>query len=186
MRRRVGVLFIILAAVPLAVFASTAWGCGILATLTPSKATAAPGETISVTGRNFSTASASTTDVQVRLDSRDGQVLANHPGGSEWTQEVRLPANTAPGWHVLVATQYNLSTGVPRAGTPARATVRVQGTPVGGTSAPWGVATPTSGGPGSPDVPLPGILLSVAMLATGLTFVFRDRAKKARRPAVSG
>ena len=185
MRRRVGFLFIILAAVPVAVFASTAWACGALATLTPSKATAQPGETISVTGRNFRTASATTTDVQVRLDSRDGPILTRHPGGSEWTQAVRVPPTTGAGWHVLVATQFSSTTGVPVGGTPARTTVRVQGDVIGSSTAPWGAATPPSSGPGSPDVPLPGILLSVAMLATGLTLVFRDRGRKARRSAVA-
>ena len=186
MRRRVGFLFIIFAAIPLVVFASTAWACGRLATITLSKASPAPGETIDVTARNFFRAGTTTTDVQFRLDSRDGPILASHPGGSEFTQPVRLPRTTGAGWHVVVATQFNSATGVPLSGTPARATVRVQGAPVGPlATAPWGAATPTSGGPGSPDVPLPGLVLSMAMRATGLTLVFRDRGKKAGRSAAA-
>ena len=188
MRRRIGFLFIIFAAVPVAVFASTAWGCGVLTTLSAQKAVVAPNEVINVSGRNYAAGPASggsNTPVQIRWASRSGSILTEVPQGGTFTVPVRIPASATPGWYVLNATQFNATTGVPRSGTPGRTVVRVQGAPVSGSSsAPWGAATPTSGGPGGPEVPLPGLLLSVALLATGLTLVLRDRGKKAGRAAL--
>ncbi len=190
MRRRVGFLFIICAAIPVAVFASTAWACGALTTLHANTSVAAPNAVIDMTGRNFGAGPQAAppgefSDVQIRLDSRSGRILASVPEGRSFTRSVRLPRDTPAGWHVVVATQFNTLTGVPKSGSPARTTIRVQGAPVpGATGAPWGGAAPTSGGPGSPDLPLPGILLSVALLATGLTLVFRDRGRKAARSAL--
>lgn len=190
MRRRVGFLFIIFAAIPVAVFASTAWACGALTTLSASKSVVAPNEVIQVTGRNFSNGPAATppgtnTAVQIRWASRSGPILTEAPEGGTFTKPVRIPASATPGWYVLNGTQFNATTGVPKSGSPARTVLRVQGAAVAST-APWGAATPTSGGgPASPDVPLPGILLSVAMLATGIALVFRDKGKKARRAAHS-
>ena len=189
MRRRVGFLFIICAAIPVAVFASTAWACGALTTLQASKAVVAPNEVINVTGRNFSNGPGATppgtnTAVQIRWASRSGTILTEVPQGGNFTVPVRVPANATSGWYTLTGTQFNATTGVAKSGSPARTVLRVQGAAAAGTSAPWGAATPTSGGPGSPDLPLPGILLSVAMLATGLTLVFRDKGKKASRAAL--
>ncbi len=190
MRRRVGFLFIIGAAIPVAVFASTAWACGALTTLHASASVVAPNQVISVTARNFAAgpaAGGTNSPVQIRWASRDGEVLEEVPeGGSRGdsiTRNVRVPANAAPGWYVINATQFT-ATGAPKSGSPARTTVRVQGAAAPGATAPWGGGTPTSAGPGSPDLPLPGILLSVALLATGLTLVFRDRGRKATRPAL--
>ena len=186
MRRRVGFLFIIFAAIPVAVFASTAWACGALTTLHTNASVVAPNQVIEVTARNFNNgpaAGGSSSPVQIRWASRTGEVLDEVPEGGSFTKAVRVPASAPSGWHVINAVQFT-ATGAPKSGSPARATVRVQGAPVPGATAPWG-ATPTSGGPGSPDLPLPGILLSVALLATGLTLVFRDKGRrKATRPAL--
>jgi hypothetical protein len=182
MRRRVGFLFIICAAIPVAVFASTAWACGALTTASLSEATPRPGATVNVTLRNFSPSVANGgtfTPVQIRFGSRTGALVKSVevPASREVTTDVRVPSSV--GWHVLIATQYSTATGVEKSGAPARAVLRAQGTPVSGASAaPWGGGA-TPGGPASPDLPLPGILLSVAMLATGLTLVFRDKGKKA-------
>ena len=189
MRRRIGFIFICSAAIPIAVFAATAWGCGALTTLSSSPKFSAPNGTISVTGRNFSTSS-SFTGVQIRWNSRTGPVLKEvslaelQAGGGAFTTNVQVPASASPGWYVVNATQFNATTGAPKSGSPGRTTVRVQGS-AASSAAPWGAAKPTgSSGPGTPDVPLPGILLSVALLATGLGLVARDRGKKASRPAL--
>ncbi|MFN2538683.1 MAG: hypothetical protein ABR549_11140 [Mycobacteriales bacterium] len=184
MRRRVGFLFICSAAIPIAIFASAAWACGILATTSSSPKVVAPGGTVTVTGRNFAAASSSVTPIELRWNSRTGPVL---PGGVNqssrgFTANVTVPSTEGPGWYVINAVQYNTSNGTPVAGTPGRTTVRVQGSGAS-SAAPWGAAKPT-GGPGSPDLPLPGILLSVALLATGLTLVARDRGKKVARPVL--
>jgi len=191
MRRRIGFLFICCAAIPVAVFASTAWACGALTTLKADKSVAAPNEDVTLTARNFAPGPAATpagtsTAVQIRWGSRTGPVLKEVPeGGSLFTTTVKVPASATPGWYVINATQFNATTGVPKSGSPARTTVRVQGAAVGST-APWGGAAPTSGGPGGPDLPLPGILLSVALLATGMTLVFRDKGRKKATPTVLG
>jgi hypothetical protein len=187
MRRRIGFLFICSAAVPIAVFASTAWGCGALTTLSSTPKVAAPGQTIQVSGRNYG-ATPGNTPVQIRWNSRTGPALEGGeslvPAGGVITANVKVPANATPGWYVLNAVQFSSTTGAAKSGSPGRTTVRVQGSAQSSTT-PFGATTPTgSGGSGSPDVPLPGILLSAALLATGLTLVARGRAKKANRPVL--
>ena len=183
MRRRVGFLFICSAAIPIAVFAATAWACGSLTTLSSSPKVAAPDATLTVKGRNWG-AVPPNTNVQLRWNSRTGPILKEVTPAELLTgTQVSVPGNATPGWYVINATQFNATTGVAKSGSPGRTTVRVQG-PRSSSTAPWGAAKPT-GGPGSPDLPLPGILLSVALLATGLALVARDKGKKATRPALS-
>lgn len=182
MRRRVGFLFICSAAIPIAIFASTAWACGALTTLSATPKVAAPNQSVTVSGRNFGAVPANT-PVEIRLNSRTGPKLNTAdiiPQGGAFTVNVRVPASARAGFYVLNAVQFSSTTGAPKSGSPGRTTMRVQGAPVASTASPWGAAGPTgSGGPGSPDLPLPGILLSVALLVAGLTLVARDRGKKA-------
>jgi len=189
MRRKVGFLFICCAAIPIAVFASTAWACGALTTLKVNTSVAAPNQSITLTGANFGpvppprpTATAHT-PVQIRWGSRTGPVVGTvDPALGKFSTSVRVPSSATPGYYVINAVQNRVDNGLPKSGSPARTVVRVQGAAVAGSTSPWGGgATPTSGGPGSPDLPLPGILLSVALLASGLTLVFRDKGKKVSR-----
>lgn len=184
MRRRIGFLFICSAVVPIAVFAATAWGCGTLVTMSSSPKVAAPNQLVTVTGRHWG-ATPTNTNVQIRWNSRTGPILREATPAEMLTGVlVAVPAGTAPGWYVLTGTQFNATTGVAKTGSPGRTTVRVQGASAN-SNTPWGAAKPTgSGGPGSPDVPVPAILLSVGLLATGLTLVARGRTKKATRPAL--
>lgn len=187
MRRRVGFLFICSAAIPIAIFASAAWACGAYTTASATPKVAAPNQTITVSGRNYG-AAPNFGPVQIRWNSRTGPVLQELPptSGSSFafTTNVQVPASTIPGWYLVAVTQYRISDGTAKSGSPGRTTVRVQGAAAGST-APWGAANPTgSGGPGSPDLPLPGILLSVALLGTGLALVARGRGKKATRPVL--
>lgn len=186
MRRRIGFLLMCSATIPVAIFAATAWGCGALTTLKSSNSVAAPGQTITLEGRNYST-STQFTNVQIRWAGRTGAVLTEvTPAALAAGVPVRVPASATPGWYVVAATQFNIATGAAKSGSPGRTTVRVQGNPVSSTASPWGAGTPTgSGGSGSPDLPLPGILLSVALLAAGMILLARDRAaKKASRPVL--
>jgi len=183
MSRRVGFLFICSAVIPIAVFAATAWACGTLVTLSASPKAAAPNATVTVTGRNYGNPP-DFTNVQLRWNSRTGPVIKEVTPLELLTgTQVSVPASATPGWYVINATQFRItgpSAGTAKTGSPGRTTVRVQGS-AASSNAPWGAAKPTgSGGPGGLDLPLPGILLSVALLATGLTLVARDRGKKAR------
>jgi len=184
MRRRIGFLLMCSATIPVAVFAATAWGCGALVTLKASDSVAAPGETITVSGRNYGNPPTNSA-VSIRWNGRTGDVLTTAtPTAGAISVPVTIPASAKPGWYVVAATQYNVNTGIAKSGSPGRTTVRVQGNAVS-SSAPWGAAKPTgAGGSGSPDLPLPGILLSVALLASGMALVARDRGKKATRPAL--
>jgi hypothetical protein len=186
MRRRIGFLFICSAVVPIAIYASAAWACGALTTLNASTNVAAPGATVTVNGRNFG-ATPANTPVQIRWNSRTGPVLQGGdnltPTGGAISANVQIPANAAPGWYVLNAVQYNATTGAPKSGSPGRTTVRVQGAAAGSTN-PFGATKPGAGGDGGSGLPLPGILLSFALLATGLTLVARDKRKKATRPVL--
>jgi hypothetical protein len=195
MRRRVGQLFIFGAAAPLVILVSSAWACGVLATLKAAPSTAAPGQTVQASGVNYSDAVGVTfTPVQVRLDSRTGDVLQEvTPVAGRFSTTFQVPASAGPGDHLLIATQSRLTDGTPKAGTPGRTTMQVVGA-AAGSSAP--AASPWSGSnPGAPGgsgasadardagyAPLLGIGLSLVLLSIGVTLVVRDRATRGRRP----
>jgi len=190
MRRKFGLSLILGAALPLAV-ASVAWACGVLATLKLDKRVVAPGQAVNLTGKNYSTA-ATASQVTIRLKNRKGPVLATTaPGaGGKLDTNVKVPESLSPGWYVVVATQTvkNAQTGeeTPKAGTPGRTSMRVQGASQssGTAAAPWGSAGNPSGPAGSArpvvdggsPAPLPTILavvLSLTMLAGGWALVSR-------------
>ncbi len=202
-RRRVGLILIGGAALTLAIV-STAWACGVLATLKASPGGVAPGQTVTATGNNYSSA-ASASDVSIRLNSRSGQVLATTkpvPGSTSINTPVQIPSNVAPGWKVLVATQ--TVNGVPKSGTPGRTTVRVSGAAQAqsanrrrseGPGAAWSSSNPTgpsgsgasvaldAGGSGGPTIPtLLGIVMALGLLGTGVTLVARSKTTGANRP----
>lgn len=198
-RRRVGFFLIFGALVPLAV-AATAWACGVLATLKTSSSVAAPGQTLTVTGVNYqpnngvtSTNPAPTfTPVQIRWNSRAGAVLKEVTPDAEGkiNTTIEVP-QVPPDWYVLNGTQFRLSDGTPKSGTPGRVTLRVQGAAAGAASAwdktpagPGGTAIKVDAGPGSPAT-LPTLLaigLSLALLGSGLTLVRRSRTRSASQP----
>ena len=139
MRRRIGFLFICAAAIPIAVFASTAWACGALTTLSSTPKVAAPNQSVEIKGRNFGSVPGST-PVEIRWNSRTGPKLNIAdivPQGGAFTVNVRVPANATPGFYVMNAVQFSSTTGAPKSGSPGRTTVRVQGAAVA-TASPWG------------------------------------------------
>lgn len=184
MRRRIGFLFICSAVIPIAVFASAAWACGTLTTLSTSAKVAAPNQAVTLTGRNFG-AVPTFTPVDIRWGSRTGPKLNSSPvvpQGGTFSVNVRVPAAAKPGDYVVNATQFNASTGAPKTGSPGRVTMKVQGAARAST-APWGAPAPTGGsggGTGLPDMPLLGLLLSAGLLGTGATLVARGRGRTTR------
>lgn len=195
MRRRTGFLCIFGAAIPLVVFASTAWACGVLATLKAAPSSVAVGQTVGVTGVNYSSDMAAFTPVQIRLDSRSGPVLKEVVPNQarRISTTINVPAGTASGDHLLIATQNSIASGTPKSGTPGRTTMRVQGAAASSAAAsPWSSSKPgaPSGstasidarGSGGDSVFL-GIALSLALLSVGVTLVGRDRATRSSRPS---
>ncbi len=183
MRRKLGLIFVFGAALPLAV-ASVAWACGVLATLTLDTKVAAPGQTITATGKNWSTA-AGASAVSIRLKTRDGQVLETTGAqtGGRISQTFVLPASLSPGWYVVLATQTNAN-GTPKSGTPGRTTLRVQGSASSSqvVGAPWGSSTPSgpaasaapaTGGSGNVLAIMLAATLSLGMLASGWKLLSR-------------
>jgi hypothetical protein len=186
MRRRVGLFLVIGSVLPL-VAVSAAWACGVLATLKLDTKVAAPGEAITATGKNYTTAAGST-PVVLHLKSRTGTTLASTtPNASgRISTTFPLPESLDPGWYVIVATQY-LASGSPKSGTPGRTTLRVTGTRHrSATAAPWGA----TGGPAQPSASSGGsdtggqgllplvlaIALSLSMLGGGWLLLARRTA----------
>ncbi len=198
--RRLGLFLVFGAALPL-VLASTAWACGILATLTLNTQVAAPGQMVTVSGHNYNS-STSAGPVIIHLGSRNGSQVASltPDSGGNINASLQLPASLNPGWYVAIATQYrtDATSGatIPVAGTPGRTTLRVQGAVASmrhraAAFSPWGSVNPSgpagstapaahaAGSSGPPLFPLAvALLLSLTMLATGVTLLGRN----ARRP----
>jgi len=181
MRRKFGVLLIFAAAVPLAA-ASVAWACGVLATVTLDTRVATPGQTITATGSNYARSNA--TAVTLRLNSRNGPVLATATPDSNGriNQSFSVPSSVDLGWYVVLATQVN-NNGTQKSGTPGRTTVRVQGS-ASSSSAPAAAparTAPPSGPSGSLLPMLLATALSLTMLAGGWTLVRKRRPAAAPR-----
>ena len=185
MKRRIGLLLVFGAALPLAAV-STAWACGVLATLTFDTKVAAPGQAVTATGKNYST-SASASAVTIRLKTRTGRIIETTTADS--TNRINttfsLPSNLSPGWYVVLATQS--INGVPKSGTPGRTTLRVQGSgSAAAAPSPWNTtpAGPSASAPVAGDgaavdrsmLPIVlAMLLSLTMLASGWTLLGRAK-----------
>lgn len=185
MKRRVGLLMMVGAMLPLGV-ASTAWACASLATLSMDKKVVAPGEEVTVTGRGFSDAHAGSTAgdslVTLRTKARNGPIVAENVDvtNNRISQKVRMP--TKSGFYVMLGTQTKQD-GTAKAGTPARFAFRVSGAPAqqGAVASPW---SGTPGGPASSasvagdgglngQTLLVGGILSLTLIAAGSVLVGR-------------
>ena len=171
-------LSLVLVAVLSAAFASIAWAQGSVATLTLDKTVAAPGQAVTATGTNYSTA-AGAGSVSIRLSTRGGKILATAAPDSSTriTSTFPVPASTRPGWYLVLATQ-STTAGHPQQGTPGRTVLRVQG----GAAAAGSAAVPPPGAskPAGPDGGLLA-LLAVGLLALGGVLVVR-RGRPLNRP----
>jgi hypothetical protein len=172
-KRTVGIMLVFGAALPLAV-ASVAWACGVLSTLTIDKKVASPGQSITISGKNYAnTVAGGASPVTVRLKSRKGAVLTTVAAtAGRISDTFTIPASVSPGWYVVLATQSNAD-GSPKAGTPGRTTLRIQGSSTASAvpaAAPWSSSPPSgpaashaTAGSGSGGGPLPAILLASAL-----------------------
>ncbi len=189
MKRKVGMFLIFAAVLPLAA-TSIAWACGVLATTSADKKVVAPGETMTVSGRNYST-TAGVSDITIRLNSRTGPVLGTvAPTSSAFSKPVAVPTTLSPGWYLVVVTQFNAN-GTPKTGTPGRTTIRVQGSAAASVAgSPWAKSTPPAQplaqAPDAGSTPLLPILfaiaLSLSMLFGGWTLVSRKGRLSTRTP----
>lgn len=190
MRRKIGLFLVFGAVLPLAA-ASAAWACGVLATLTLDATVASPGQAITATGKNYSSA-ATASAVTIRLKSRTGRLLATTTpdASNKISTTFPIPANVSPGWYVVMATQYNAN-GTPKSGTPGRTTLRIQGSASSARHhaaavSPWGpsgTSGPSASAPAAHDGGGLGgqsaitmalaTLLSLTMLAAGWTLIAR-------------
>lgn len=187
MKRRVGLLMMVGAMLPLGV-ASTAWACASLATMSLDSKVVKPGAEVTVTGRGFSDAHAGSTAgdslVTLRLKARNGPILMDNVDVTNGliSQKVRMPRDMKSGFFVMLATQTKAD-GTARAGTPARVAFRVAGTAAqqGAVASPW---SGTPGGPASSasvagggglngQTLLVGGILSLTLIAAGSVLVGR-------------
>lgn len=122
-------------AIALVVLAAAAWACVPVASLQVSPTEAAPGDTLTVTGRFYNE-----NPVQLRWDGLDGRVLATiTPDNRAIAGTITVPRSAEPGNYVLVATQDAVADRTTW-GIPSRALVTVvgeggapvMGAPVGG------------------------------------------------------
>lgn len=153
-----------LAAVTVVGVASAAFACQVLATLSLSPSSGPAGTTVTATGSNYG----STTEVVLRLDTRDGPVLARGYAlpGVGLRLNFTIPAGTSPGYHTILATQYTMS-GAPQAGTPGRAVFEVTGAATG-SSPPQTPVAASSAGPADLLAPWPfGAAAIVVLVASG-------------------
>ena len=169
--RRFGLLLFVAALIPLATTAN-AWAQG--GTMQVSDQTVTPGQTINVTASTFSNDSVRASPAQLRLDRRTAPSLANATVAGDGTidTDVTIPANTTPGWHLLIATQ-TWQGGNQRSFGPARVRLLVSAQ-VAGSAAP--------GGSGSgPIVPLALGLGLMLLLAGAVLAARRHHRLPARR-----
>lgn len=102
--------------------ASAAFACQSLSTLTVTPKSGPSGTVVHAVGSNYS-ASSSASRIEVHLDTRTGPILFATAGPqSSFTAD--FPVNAGPGYHSLIATQYNAA-GAPVGGTPGRASFNV-------------------------------------------------------------
>ena len=177
---------------------------GSLATLHATPFQVQPGGTVLLLGKNYSS-SASSSNIEIRLDGRQGPVLASFSPRSSIGQSstyvgdvhvvvrqpITIPVGTSLGNHTLVAIQHTQS-GNLISGAPGRASIEVvasasaasqsmAGSPV--PTAPASVARATSWLGGTRFVARDPVSAAVALLslvATTLVLVARNRHRAPR------
>ena len=173
MRRNVGLVFLGAVVLPMvaAASASAQGSVLILDDYTPQP-------TQAVNAKAAFSATAPSSNVQIRLNGRSGRLLHTTPVSSGRIDATfAIPGDVAPGTYLLVATQFNTANQRPASFSPARARIRV-----GASSA--GTAAPPGGGRGIlPDSPVGLVALGSVLLAlaAGMTFAAR-RIRTQTRP----
>ena len=166
--------------------ASLAYACTALATLTVTSGAAAPGQTISGTGKGFNGGlhgadplTATRTPVVMRLNSRSGPILGSFvPINTAGDLVFSFTAPNVPaGQHVLIGVQNDPATGNPYYGTPARqsitiaaAAARADASRADGVSAPvaadQAATAPATKATPAPPVPAPAAAAAASANAT--------------------
>lgn len=173
MKRRVGVGLIGL--VTSLALAPSAFGQGAALVLSPSTAT--PGTVVNVTGTGINSTSATVGGVDIRLSTRDAEPLANANVTPQNTISASfpVPAGTAPGEYLVIATQRSVR-GRDTFGGPGRAKLRV----VAARSAAAGSS------PGDlPPAAIGGMILALVALAGGSVYGVRRMRTARTRPILS-
>ncbi|MDQ3716885.1 MAG: hypothetical protein M3381_12870 [Actinomycetota bacterium] len=147
-----------------------------------------PGQTVTVTGDGFSDPHAGSVAghslVTLRLKARNGRVIRENVdvNGRKISTSVRMPADMAPGYYVLLGTQTKAD-GTNSAGSPARFAFRIAGAASQSAAAsPW--SSMQSGPPSNSasvagdggingQTLLVGGILSLTLLAAGSVLVRR-------------
>lgn len=165
MRRRVGLFLFCGLVLPL-IATATASAQGAVIELSP--ASGPPGTIINVTGAGFSGSSANTVPgVQIRLSTRDAEPLktATISTQNTITDSFPIPAGTAPGEYLVLATQTSVR-GRHLFGTPGRAKLRV-------TAGAAAAAVPPGRSTSQATIAVGGVLVALTLLAGGTAAVRR-------------
>ncbi|HTJ76342.1 MAG TPA: hypothetical protein VL337_13370 [Acidimicrobiales bacterium] len=157
----------IAAGAALVMAAATAFACTNLAELNLSSSSGRAGTQLTVTGSAFAKAPKNT-PVDLHWNGVNGPVLATvtpDAAGAIGPLPLTIPADAAPGYYVVVATQTEIATGLNPWGLPTRAGFQVLGpgdTPAG---VPAAVSTGANSGSG---VSGGFVALSIALGVSGL------------------
>lgn len=158
-KRRLLISIFALAMVPL-LAGSAAYACQRLVTLHANPSSAAAGSEVEVRGQNY-TNDPKASNVDIRLDRRSGPVVlasvapANLGPSGSFKLNVTIPAGTAIGDHILIATQ-TLASGAPCVGCPGRANLTVTATAQGASASSNGAAAgPSQAQESSEPAPAP-------------------------------
>lgn len=172
-RRRTLLLLAGTVVVPVAL-ASAAFACQVLSTLSLSSASGRAGAVVTAKGGNYF----GTTPVFFRLDSRTAKPFAQAKVvNGEFTTRIKIPA-TSPGYHTVIAIQYEADGVTPCVGCPGRTSFKVTRS---GTAA----ASSAVGVPGSSRLAgTPLGLLAIGLLLAGNVGVRRLRAQRRPVPTV--
>jgi hypothetical protein len=159
--------------------AGLAWSCvALVAFRVNGSGTVAPGGTVEVFVGEF----ASGKPVEIRLDSPDGPILLTTPPPTstmtgQFTGQVPIPADIAPGPHVLIATQNHYDMNV---GNTARAAIYVNSS-APAASTPRERATSLTVSEGSSAAGY--VLIGLGVAAAGLLLAALASTVASRRPS---
>jgi hypothetical protein len=154
--------------------ALTAYACTNLASLNLSTPAGKAGDTIAVTGSSFGTICVCgpqlpPTKVKIRWNGLQGEVLAEvMPDRAGTVSATFAVPDVAPGYYVIVATQYDETYHVDHAGTPARATFEVLTATGESVVAPGEVGPLTSSADNPPSSTLIAMTIALGLLSLAL------------------
>lgn len=175
MRRRIGLFLVTGMLLPLAMAAEASAQGATLTVTVPSTGQATPGQVITVTGTGYNPTNAHVGGVDIRLNTRDAEPLANaNPTPQNTiTAEFPLPLSLAPGEHLLIATQVT-TRGRHTFGTPGRTKLRIL------PAATRGDGAGAAGFPG--DIPPAALAVFLALIGlTGAAALYARRLRTSDR-----